>query len=260
MGERDILKVANMLPGVQTIGEGSLGFNVRGSSSDQNLFILNEIPVLNTGHLFGFFSAFNPDIINGFNLYKSNFPAEYGGRLASVFDISTRQGNKKKFGARGSISPVTASVMAETPIIKDRLSAIVSVRSTYSDWILNRLDDAALANRSGSFYDVIAGLHFLGKDNSSCQLFGYYSNDKFSLGQTNGYRYTNLGSSLIWDKMLTPQWSMKAAIIFSQYSNYQANSELITKAYQHEFFVRSEEVKLTFSGYPHARHKTKWGG
>jgi hypothetical protein len=91
LGERDILKIANMMPGVQTVGEGSAGFNVRGSSADQNLFLINEIPVLNTGHLFGFFSAFTPDMISDFNLYKSNFPVEYGGRLASVFEVSTKK-------------------------------------------------------------------------------------------------------------------------------------------------------------------------
>ncbi len=260
MGERDILKIANMMPGVQTVGEGAAGFNVRGSSSDQNLFIINDIPVLNTGHLFGFFSAFNPDMVSSFNLYKSNFPAEYGGRLASVFNISTRKGNKKEFGARGSLSPVTASLLVETPVIKEKSSFIMSVRSTYSDWILDRLDDAGLYKRKGSFYDVTAGMHILGKNNSSWQFFGYFSRDNFALSTTNLYHYGNLGGSLAYDKKLAGKWSMKAALVFSDYDNYTANKEQDSRAYEHRFAVGSREAKLIFTGYPGARHKTGFGG
>jgi hypothetical protein len=259
MGERDIFKVAALMPGVQTIGEGSAGFNVRGSASDQNLFLINEIPVLNTGHLFGFFSAFSPDMVNGLNLYKGNFPAEYGGRLASVFDITTRKGNKKSFGARGSISPVTGSILIETPVIKDKSSFMFSARSTYSDWILNRLDDAELTNRQGSFNDFMTGLHLVGKNNSTWQIFGYLSNDKFSLSSTNDYRYSNKGASVTWDKRLGNRWSMKAAGVFSDYTNYQANKEQASRAFEHLFDVRSNELKIRFTGFPAARHKIAFG-
>jgi hypothetical protein len=260
MGERDIFKVANLMPGVQTVGEGSAGFNVRGSASDQNLFLINEIPVLNTGHLFGFFSAFNPDMVNGLNLYKSNFPVEYGGRLASIFDISTRKGNKKDFGARGSLSPITGSLLLETPIVKDKVSLMFSARSTYSDWILNKLKDAELNKRQGSFYDLMTGVHILGKDGSSLQVFGYYSKDKFSLSGTNQYRYSNLGGSMIYDRRLGDKWTMKAAAVVSNYSNFQANNELASKSFEHEFRVRSQELKIKFIGYPIVRHKIGLGG
>ncbi len=259
MGERDVFKVANLLPGVQTVGEGAAGFNVRGSSSDQNLFLINEIPVMNTGHLFGFFSAFNPDMVSGLNLYKSNFPVEYGGRLASVFDITTRKGNKKDFGARGSISPVTGSILIETPIVKDKSSFMFSARSTYSDWILNRLDDAAMNKRQGSFYDLMTGIHLIGKNRSSWQLFGYYSKDKFSLSSTNDYRYENMGASATYDKRLGNRWSLKGSAVFSNYTNYTANKEQTTRAYDHPFSVRSQELKIKFTGYPAARHKTVFG-
>ncbi len=260
MGERDLFKVANLMPGVQTVGEGSAGYNVRGSASDQNLFLINEIPVLNTGHLFGFFSAFNPDMVNGLNLYKSNFPVEFGGRLASIFDITTRKGNKKDFGARGSLSPITGSLLLETPIIKDKVSFMLSARSTYSDWILNKLKDAEINKRQGSFYDLMSGVHILGKDGSSLQLFGYYSKDKFSLSGTNQYRYSNLGASMIYDKRLGDKWTMKAAAVLSNYLNFQANNELASKSFEHEFRVRSQELKVRFTGYPIVRHKTGFGG
>ncbi len=260
MGERDIFRVAALMPGIQTVGEGSAGFNVRGSASDQNLFLLNDIPIINTGHLFGFFSAFNPDMISDFKLYKSNFPVEFGGRLASVFDISTRKGNKKEFGARGSISPVTASLLVETPIQKDKSSFIFSTRSTYSDWILDRLEDAETTNREASFYDIMTGVHLLGKNNSSTQIFGYYSKDRFNLASTNSYRYENIGSSITYNRPLSGTWNLKAAGIFSMYTNYQSNTSQAARAFEHEFTVRSQEVKVTASGYPWVGHKVGFGG
>lgn len=259
LGERDILKIANMMPGVQTVGEGSAGFNVRGSSSDQNLFLINEVPVLNTGHLFGFFSAFNPDMISDFNLYKSNFPVEYGGRLASVFEVSTRKGNKKEFGARGGISPVTGSVLVETPVVKDRGSIILGARSTYSDWILKRIEDPDISNSNASFYDLMGSVHVLGNKNSSWQLFGYYSKDRFTLAQSNDYLYENLGFSLIYKKDLGDRWKMKAAAVLSDYNNYHTNKEHPSEAFEHRFDVRSQEVKINFTGYPWNNHRVGFG-
>ncbi|MFO7853575.1 MAG: TonB-dependent receptor, partial [Bacteroidales bacterium] len=259
MGERDILKVAGMMPGVQTVGEGSSGFNVRGSSSDNNLFLLNEIPVLNTGHLFGFFSAFNPDMIRDFNMYKSNFPVEYGGRLASVFDISTRKGNKKEFGARAALSPITGSIMMETPVVKDQSSVILAARSTYSDWILKRIDNPDISNSNASFSDIMAGLHVLKGDMASWQFFTYYSKDRFTLASTNSFEYQNLGASLIYNRELNRRWSMKASAVLSDYTNYHTNTEQLSKAYSHEFQIRSQQLKVKISGFPALKHRTGFG-
>jgi hypothetical protein len=259
LGERDILKIANMMPGVQTVGEGSAGFNVRGSASDQNLFLINEVPVLNTGHLFGFFSAFNPDMISDFNLYKSNFPVEYGGRLASVFEVSTRKGNKKKFGARGGISPVTGSLLVESPIKIDKSSIILGARSTYSDWILNRIDNPDISNSNASFYDLMGSVHILGDDHSSWQLFGYYSKDKFTLAQSNDYRYQNIGASLKYDKNISEKWKMEIAAILSNYTNYHNSREQESKSFEHQFDVRSQELKINFTGFPWLKHRVGLG-
>ena len=259
MGERDILKVAGMMPGVQTVGEGSSGFYVRGSSSDHNLFLLNEIPVLNTGHLLGFFSSFNPDMVSDFNLYKTNFPVEYGGRLASVFDISTRKGNKKDFGARAAISPVTGSIMMETPIVKGKSSAILAARSTYSDWILKRIKDPDISNSNASFRDIMAGLHILKGDRASWQFFTYYSKDRFTLGSTNSFEYENMGASLIYNRELNKRWSMKASAVFSDYTNFHTDTEQLSKAYSHEFNIRSQQLKVRISGFPALKHKTGFG-
>ncbi|MCK4751731.1 MAG: carboxypeptidase-like regulatory domain-containing protein, partial [Bacteroidales bacterium] len=153
-GETDIIKAALLLPGVQTVGEGASGFNVRGGSTGQNLFLLDAAPVFNSSHLFGFFSAFNPDVINSFSLYKSGIPARYGGRLSSVFDMDMKTGNKKKITASGGISPITGRLIIEGPVIKDKTSFIAGGRTTYSDWILNRVNDPSIRNSDARFYDL----------------------------------------------------------------------------------------------------------
>lgn len=259
MGERDILKIAEMMPGVQNVGEGSSGYNVRGSGSDQNLFLLNEVPILNTGHLFGFFSAFNPDIISDFNLYKNNFPVEYGGRLASIFEISTRKGNKKEFGARGGISPVTASILAESPLKKDRSSIVLAMRSSYSDWILSRLDAPELRSSEASFYDFASSVHVSTSESSSLQLFGYHSNDRFSLALTDRYMYENTGASLIYDRQLNEMWTMSSALVYSRYTNYHASTENPFTAWQHRFNVDHREIKTKLTGYSWTDHTTTAG-
>jgi len=259
LGERDILKIANMMPGVQTVGEGSAGFNVRGSSSDQNLFLINEVPVLNTGHLFGFFSAFNPDMVSDFNLYKSNFPVEFGGRLASVFDVSTRKGNKKNFGARGGISPVTGSLLFEAPLIRDKASVIMGARSTYSDWILKRINDPDISSSDASFYDLMGSVHVVNQNNSSWQLFGYHSKDRFTLARTNDYMYENLGFSVVYDKNLHEKWKMKVAAVMSDYSNYHNSKEQLSEAFEHRFEVKSQELKINFTGFPWLKHRMGFG-
>jgi len=153
LGEVDVIKTVLTLPGVQTVGEGTVGFNVRGGATDQNLILFNDATIFNPSHLFGFFSAFNPDIIKDVELYKSGVPAEYGGRIASVLDLNTREGNRKKWSGSGGISPITGRLAFEGPIIKDKLSFLISGRSTYSDWLLREIPSSAINKSEASFYD-----------------------------------------------------------------------------------------------------------
>ena len=132
-GESDIIKVALLLPGIQTVGEGSAGINVRGSPADQNLFYINNVPIYNTSHLSGFFSAFNSDAISDFTLLKSNIPAKYGGRLASIFDISAKTGNKNKTTVKGGISTITGRILVEGPIQKEKSTDTKAVNGLYQN-------------------------------------------------------------------------------------------------------------------------------
>jgi|GEM_PF-23173 len=260
LGEKDVLKVVHMLPGVQNAGEGSAGINVRGSAADQNMFFLNKIPVYNTSHFFGFFSAFNPDIIRDFSFYKSNLPAKYGGRLASVIDISSRQGNSKNFTARGGISPITAKIAVEGPIIKDRSSYVLSARSTYSDWILKRMEDAELQNSNAQFYDLAAGISTKLNDQNLIKVFGYYSKDQFLLAATEEFQYSNAGVSMDWWHQVSSILSANTSFAVSQYQFDHENNSLPLEAYQHDYQINHYELKSDFTLIPGYRHKVTFGG
>ena len=260
LGEKDVLKVVHMLPGVQNAGEGSAGIHVRGSAADQNMFFLNKIPVYNTSHLFGFFSAFNPDVIRDFSFYKSNLPARYGGRLSSVIDISTRQGNNKNFTARGGISPITAKAAVEGPILQDRISYVLSVRSSYSDWLLRRMDDPDLRNSDAQFYDLGGGLTAKLNDRNLIKAFGYYSKDRFSLASTEKFQYSNAGASLDWWHQVSSVLNFNASIAFSRYEFGHQNNSLPLEAYQHDYQINHLEFKSDFTWVPGYRHKVLFGG
>ncbi|HEX2975655.1 MAG TPA: TonB-dependent receptor [Bacteroidales bacterium] len=201
LGERDILKVTGTLPGIVSAGEGSAGLNVRGSGSDENAFYLNRIPVYNTAHLFGFFSAFNSDIIKDFSVYKGHVPVEFGGRLASVFNITARQGNRRNYTARGGISPVAANVVAEGPLKRDTSSFILSARSTYSDWMLSRIRDTTIRASRAHFDDISGGMNWDFKK-TRVSAFYYHSYDYFKLDEITKFNYSNDGGSLIINRNL----------------------------------------------------------
>ena len=151
MGESDIFKSVLLVPGVQSVGEGSAGFNVRGGSADQNLILLYGSPIYNSSHFFGFFSVVNSDIIKDVTLYKGGIPGRYGGRISSVLDIGAKDGNRTEFAGSAGISPVTAHLSLEGPIIKDTLTFILTGRSTYSNWLFQLFEDPALRNSRASF-------------------------------------------------------------------------------------------------------------
>lgn len=259
LGEKDLLKVALMLPGVQTVGEGSSGFNVRGGAADQNMIYINKVPVFNSSHLFGFFTTFSPDIVKDFSLYKSNLPANYGGRLSSVFDISTRQGNMNGFTARGGISPITAHAAVEGPIIKDKSAFIFSARSTYSDWILNRMEDPELRNSDAAFYDLAGGVTTEPNERTLVKAFGYYSKDGFTLGNTNKFEYSNAGGSVNIRRRIGSRMTGEFAAVFGQYSFNTQNTEYEAEAYSHDYRINHYELKADYTWLSLGKHKLTFG-
>lgn len=243
LGEQDVIKVSLLLPGVQSVGEGSAGLNVRGSPTDQNYFIINNIPVYNSSHLLGFFSAFNSDAIKDFTLYKGNIPAGFGGRLASVFDIRTKQGNQNNFSANGGISPVTARLTLEGPIFKKRSSYMIGVRSTYSDWILKQVNDPDISNSNAWFGDVITNFTFDLDRNNRINLSSYHSVDQIDLIDQNKYQYANNGASVSYNHLFREKNSFTLSGIVSRYDFTEQNAEIAIAAYSDYFSLLHGEIK-----------------
>lgn len=199
MGESDVMKMVQTLPGVSTIGEASSGFNVRGSASDQNLILLGGNTVYNPMHMFGIFSAFNTDAIGEVELYKSSIPSQYGGRTSSVMYMQNRTASKQKWGGSVSLGLITSKAQLDIPLIKDKLSLLVAGRTTYSDWMLKKLpEDSGYRNGKAGFYDLNAGLSWNVNANHVVNVNGYYSHDRFSFTVYDKYAYSNANGSVEW--------------------------------------------------------------
>lgn len=259
LGETDIMKVVLTLPGVQSVGEGTVGLNVRGGAANQNLILFNDAVVYNPSHLFGFFSTFNPDVLQNVELYKSGIPAEYGGRISSVLDVHTREGNTKKFSGSGGISPITGRLSLEGPIIKDRTSFIVGARSTYSGWLLRQLDSPELSNSTAAFHDVTANITHQIDDNNHLYLSAYTSKDRFTLNNDTAYSYSDRNASLKWKHLFSNKLYGVFTTGFSSYSYAIDSDENPVDAFTMDFNVRQAQVKMDFSFFPNSRHTVNAG-
>lgn len=259
MGERDLLKISGLMPGIVSTGEGSAGLNVRGGGSDQNAFYINKIPVYNTSHLFGFFPAFNSDVIRDFSIYKGYIPAQYGGRLSSVFNIVSRQGNRKKFMLHGGVSPIAGNIVVEGPLKKDTCSVLLSARSTYSDWILGRIKDPDIRSSSANFNDFTAALN-ADLQKSQFALFAYHSNDSFRLSDLNEYKYSNSGMSVGVGHSFSNIFRGELSLIASRYSFATIDKQMVSSAYSHAYNLGHYEVRADFKHKPGEKHALEYGG
>jgi hypothetical protein len=259
LGEVDVLKIALTLPGVQTVGEGANGINVRGGTADQNLMLLDETPIFNPTHLFGFFSSFNPDIIKSVELHKGGIPAEYGGRISSVFEVQTKEGNNKKFVGSGGISPVTARLAFEGPIIKDKLSYLVGGRSTYSNWILKQLPNPNIKNSKASFYDFFGKISYELNDKNSIYAQGYLSNDEFKFNSDTTYQYSNENASLQWKHVFNNKLYGVFSGLYSGYHYNIASNKNEVNAFDMDYSIQNYGGKLDFSYFPNSKHKIDFG-
>jgi hypothetical protein len=258
-GETDIMKVALNLPGVQTVGESASGFNVRGGATDQNLVLINQAPVYNTSHLFGFFSVFNPDVIKGAELYKSGIPARYGGRASSVFEVNMKEGNKKRFGGSGGLGIVTTRLALEGPIVQDKASFVVGGRTTYSNWILKQIPDAAIQNSSASFYDINAKVDYNLNDKNAMFFSAYYSRDNFKLNADSLYRYHNLNATAQWKHIYSNKLNSVLTGAYSQYA-YNLGSELNpVNAFDLSYSIRHSILRMDFNWFPRQNHNITFG-
>ena len=213
LGEVDVLKSIQLLPGVSTVGEGAAGFNVRGGNIGQNLVLLDEAPVYNSSHLLGFFSVFNPDAVKDTKLYKGAIPAQFGGRLASLLDVRMKEGNSKRFSASGGIGTVFSRLALEAPIIKDKSSFILAGRRSYVDLLARPfIDDAAL-----NFYDVTLKTNYDLNENNRLYLSGYLGRDNFEFDANQGINWGSQTATLRWNHLFNDRLFSNFSAVYSNY-------------------------------------------
>lgn len=257
-GEADVLRVITSLPGVKTVGEASTGFNVRGGSADQNLILFNDATIYNPSHFFGMFSAFNPEIIKDVELYKSSIPARFGGRLASVLDINSREGNKKNYTGSAGIGVVTSRVHLEGPIAKDRTSFIFGARSTYANWLLGLLPSEYEDSRA-SFQDVNLGISHRIDSSNNLYFSGYFSNDRFALDSDTTYGYSNRNFSVKWVHKFSNRLNLAFTTGYDGYRYKVFREEDKETAFKLQFGIRQLHGKADFVYYLSQQHGFDFG-
>lgn len=257
-GEADVIKAVLTLPGVKSVGEASAGFNVRGGSTDQNLILLNDGTIYNPSHFFGMFSAFNPEIIKDVELYKSSIPTKYGGRLSSVLNITTREGNKKNFTGLAGLGVITSRFNIEGPIVKDRTSFILGGRTTYANWLLKLLPDPYDRSKA-SFADVNLGISHRVNNSNDLYASAYYSTDQFNLASDTSYGYSNRSANLKWKHNFSNKLTGFFTATFDQYEYNVKSTANKVNAYKLAFDVTQYGLKADFTHLINAKHTLDYG-
>lgn len=264
MGEVDILKTIQLLPGVKNAGDGNTGFYVRGGGPDQNLILLDEAPIYNASHLLGFFSVFNGDAIKNVNLIKGGMPAQYGGRLSSVLDITMKDGNNQEFHAEGGIGIISSRLTLQGPIVKGKGSFLVSGRRTYVDIIAKPwIDKSDFKGTDYYFYDINAKLNYIINDKNRVYLSGYFGRDKFLFkSEEDGFDtqipWGNASACLRWNHIFNPKLFSNASLVFTNY-----DFSFIATQDDFQATIKSGITDYTFkydlNYFPNARHNVKAG-
>ena len=259
-GEADILKAVLTLPGVKSVGEASTGFNVRGGAADQNLILFNDATIYNPSHFFGFFSAFNPEVVKEVELYKSSIPANYGGRLASVLDVTAREGNKEKITGTAGLGLITTRVNVEGPITKNKSSFNFGGRTTYSNWLLKLLPDKYDFKESkASFYDInLFTSHTLNAHNN-IYFTGYFSTDRFNLNSDTTYGYTNRNVSVKWKHVFNKKLTSDFTIGSDHYDYLNKSNHNPVNAYKMDFSIDQANLKGDFNYNLIMKHQVDFG-
>ncbi len=257
-GEADVIKAVLTLPGVKSVGEASAGFNVRGGSTDQNLILLNEGTIYNPSHFFGMFSSFNPEIIKDVELYKSSIPVKYGGRLSSVLNITTREGNKKTFTGSAGIGLITSRFNIEGPIKKNKTSFILGGRTTYANWLLKLLPDPYDRSKA-SFADLNFGISHNINESNDVYASAYYSTDKFNLASDTTYGYSNRSANIKWKHNFSNKVTGYFTAGFDQYEYNVTSTKNKINAYKLAFDVTQATFKADFTHLINAKHTLDYG-
>ena len=255
-GERDVLKMIQLLPGVKSAGEGNSGFYVRGGTADQNLILLDEAPVYNASHLLGFFSTFNSDAIKDATLYKGNAPSQYGGRLASVLDLKMNEGNDKTYHANGGIGLISSRLSVEGPIQKEKSSFLIAGRRTYADVFL-KLSDQFKDNKL-YFYDLNAKMNYRLGAKDRLFLSGYLGRDVLGFGSQFGIDWGNKTATLRWNHLVNDKLFSNTSLIYSDY-NYAIKISGGGNTFNIKSEIKDVNLKQEFQWFPNTRNAWRFG-
>ena len=258
MGERDLMKAVQLLPGIKSAGDGNSGFYVRGGATDQNLILLDEAPVYNASHLLGFFSTFNSDAIKDMTLYKGGMPAQYGGRLSSVLDIKMNDGNNQDYSVSGGIGLISAKLNVEGPIVKDKSSFLISGRRTYADVFLKLSPDSTINQNKLYFYDLNAKLNYTLGQKDRLYLSGYFGQDQLGVGESFGLSWGNATGTARWNHIFNSKMFSNTSLIFSNY-NYKIKIRAGANDFQIFSQIRDWNLKQEFQWYANSRNSVRFG-
>ena len=239
------------------MGEGSSGFNVRGGSADQNLILLDEAIIFNPNHLFGFFSSFHPDAVKEVTFYRGAMPAEYGGRVSSVLDVQQKNGDYTKVHGSGGLGVVTSRLLLEGPILKDKLSFLFAGRTSYSDWILNQVNDLDGRNSEAFFYDITGKISLRNNEKSKLTATFYASKDQFQFASDTIFSWENRSLSINHEKIISPKLSVKTSISAGCY-DYEVEDQDASEAFSWKYKVQNAKLK-SFLNYRWNSHELQGG-
>ncbi len=262
MGERDVLKSVVMLPGIQSVGELSSGFNVRGGNSDQNLVLLNGSPIFNTSHLFGFISAINPDMVEDIRIFKGGLPARYGERVSSIMEIKMKDGNEDKIKLYGGLGIINSRVALDGPLTKNKkLTFVAGGRMSYTDWMLKQVPDASISSSVTNFYDVSGKLSYISDKNNWLHLMGYTSSDEFSTSKQSINNYGNELFNMVLHRRYGEKLSGDIILAYSSYkfrlTDFADGKDF--EAYYLDNRIQYEAAKYNLLWHPHPRHNIHSG-
>ena len=258
LGEFDVIRSITLLPGVTTVGEGASGFNVRGGKTDQNLILLDQAPVYNSSHIFGFFSVFNGDAVRDLKLYKGGIPAPFGGRLSSVLDVHQKEGNTKEFAGTMGLGLLSSRLMLEGPLVKDKASFMIAGRRSYQDVLLKASPNDDLNSIIANFYDLNAKVNYKFNDKSRLFLSAYYGKDAFGVPGLVKFDWGNLGLTGRWNYLITDKLFLNVSTIYSDY-DYAIGFDFPQAKIDNIAFIKNQSNKVAFSWFPNAKHQVNYG-
>ncbi len=260
LGESDIMKMVETLPGVKTMGEASSGFNVRGGAADQNLILLSGNTLYNPMHMFGLFSAFNTDAINDVELFKSSIPAQYGGRISSVMNMTGKQASKQEWHGSLSAGLLTSKAHLEIPLVKNHLSLLLAGRTTYSDWLMKKIPEKSeYHDGKAGFYDLNGTLAWTVNERHFVNVYAYGSHDRFSFTEYDKYGYSNINGSAEWKAYWSDRLQSTISSGMDHYDYLNDEKEVPTTAARLSFQLQQQFLRGLFTLKANERNEMKFG-